>query len=110
MRVGAAMRDASYFLMMAMSVEDRRLHERELLRHYLDVRHTLGAEPIAPDDAWLAYRLHAAYTVPACCQIVVFPENVTERRRVFAEAFLGRAEAAVADLDALGAVRAAGVV
>src|SRR4029079_14410038 len=35
MRVGAAMRDASYFLMMAMSVEDRRLHERELLRHYL---------------------------------------------------------------------------
>jgi aminoglycoside phosphotransferase (APT) family kinase protein len=110
LRVGAPMRDASYLLMMAMSIEDRRRHERDLLRHYLEARGALGGERIEFDDAWSAYRLHAAYTVPACCQIVVFPENVTERRRVFADAFLARAEAAVADLDALGAVRAAGVV
>jgi hypothetical protein len=106
MRVGAPMRDAGYFLTMAMSIEDRRTHERDLLRHYLDARRAAGAMPLEFDDAWAAYRLHAAYTVPACCQIVVFPENVTERRRVFAEAFLARAEAAVADLDALAAVRA----
>jgi len=40
---------------------------------------------------------------------VVFPENITEKRRVFSSAFLARAEAAIADLDALGAVRAAGI-
>jgi len=108
-RVGAAMRDVGYFLTMAMSIEDRRAHERDLLHHYLDVRRASGAAPIAFDDAWSAHRLHAAYTVPACCQIVVFPEGITERRRIFSEAFLARAEAAVADLEALDAVRAAGI-
>jgi aminoglycoside phosphotransferase (APT) family kinase protein len=109
MRVGAPMRDAGYFLTMAMSVPDRRAYERDLLNHYLAARGASGATPISFDDAWFAYRLHAAYTVAACCQIVVFPEGVTERRRVFAEAFLARAEAAVADLGALDAVRSAGV-
>ena len=104
-KVGAPIRDAGYFLMMAMSIEDRRAHERDLLRHYLEARHALGAVEISFDEAWLAYRLHAAYTVPACCQIVTFPEDATEARRVFAEAFLARTEAALDDLDALSAVR-----
>jgi hypothetical protein len=107
--VGAPMRDAGYFLTMAMSIEDRRVHERDLLHHYLDARAAAGATPITFDDAWTAHRLHAAYTVPACCQIVAFPEGISERRRIFSEAFLARAEAALEDLEALAAVRAAGV-
>ncbi len=44
------------------------------------------------------------YTVPACCQIVTFPVDAIESRRVFAAAFLSRAEAALADLEARKAV------
>jgi Ser/Thr protein kinase RdoA (MazF antagonist) len=103
--VGSPMRDVGYFLTMAMDVEERRRHERDLLRHYLDARHAMGGSRIGLDEAWMSHRLHAAYTVPACCQIVVFPDAISERRRVFSEAFLARAEAALADLDARGALR-----
>jgi len=107
--VSSPMRDVSYFITMAMDIDDRRAHEEQLLRHYLDVHNSIAATPISFDDAWRMHREQAAYTVPACCQIVVFPENITEKRRVFSSAFLARAEAAIADLDALGAVRAAGI-
>lgn len=100
-------RDVSYFLTMAMDVEDRRTHERDLLRHYLDAR--TGGAPLTFDEAWRAHRIQAAYTVPASCQVVTFPADMTEARRIFAEAFLARAQAAVDDLDALAAVRDAGV-
>lgn len=99
------LRDASYFLAMALSVEDRRRCERELLRHYLDARARLGGIPISWDEAWLAHRVHAAYTVPACCQIVTFPEGQSEKRRIFAEAFLARSEAAIEDLESRAALR-----
>ena len=93
------MRDVSYFLNMAMSIDDRRHHDRDLLRTYLDRRAAAGGSEITFDDAWHAHRVHAAYTVPASCQVVTFPENATPRRRVFADAFLARAEAALADLE-----------
>ena len=73
------MRDISYFMTMAMSI----------------------------DDAWRAHRIHAAYNVPASCQVVKFPEGISERRRLFADAFLARAEASLDDLEALDAVREA---
>ena len=97
--VSTPMRDVSYFLNMAMSIDDRRLHDRDLLRHYLGRRAAAGGSEITFDDAWHAHRIHAAYTVPASCQVVTFPDNATPRRRVFADAFLARAEAALADLE-----------
>jgi aminoglycoside phosphotransferase (APT) family kinase protein len=106
--VGSPMRDVSYFLTMAMDPPERRAHERDLLAHYLATRAARGARPIGVDEAWTAHRRHAAYTVTACCQIVTFPEGISEGRRVFSEAFLARAEAAIADLDALAALRGAG--
>jgi aminoglycoside phosphotransferase (APT) family kinase protein len=105
--VGSAMRDVSYFLTMAMDPAERRTHERDLLRGYLDARVAAGASEWGFADAWEAHRRHAAYTVVASCQIVTFPAGISERRRVFSEAFLARAEAAVADLDALDALRTA---
>jgi phosphotransferase family enzyme len=104
--VTTPLRDASYFVNMAMQVEDRRAHEQDLLRHYLDARRVLGGAPIGWDEAWQAHRLHALYCVVAACSIVTFPADATERRLVFANAFLARVEAAISDLDALGAWRA----
>ena len=103
--VSSPMRDVGYFLTMSLDVEDRRASEVELIRHYLDARRGFGGVDLSFDDAWLAHRVHAAYTVPACCQVVTFPEEISERRRIFADAFLARAEAAIADLDARGALR-----
>ena len=103
--VSTPMRDVSYFLNMAMGIEDRRTHERDLLRHYLDRRSAAGGSAITFDDAWHAHRIHGAYTVPASCQVVTFPDNATPRRRVFANAFLARAEAALADLEVRSALR-----
>jgi hypothetical protein len=102
--VTTPIRDAGYFINMAMQVEDRRANEVDLLRHYLAARSAKGGATIAFDDAWLAHRLHALYCVPAACQIVTFPENATPARRVFAAAFLARVEAALDDLDPLAAL------
>ncbi|MCH2170614.1 ecdysteroid 22-kinase family protein [Myxococcota bacterium] len=103
--VSTPLRDMSYFINMALSVAARRTHERDLIRHYLDVRAGLGGGEIGFDEAWKAHRLHAAYLVPASCQIVVFPEDATERRKIFAAAFLERASAGVEDLEARAALR-----
>jgi aminoglycoside phosphotransferase (APT) family kinase protein len=105
--VSSPMRDVSYFLCMALDIADRRAREHELIRHYLDARSGFGGDGVADlsfDAAWLAHRVHAAYTVPACCQVVTFPDDVSDRRRTFADAFLARAEAAIGDLDARGAL------
>jgi hypothetical protein len=107
--VGVTMREVGYFLTMAMDPPDRRAHERELIRLYLAARRANGGRDITFDDAWAQHRRHAAYTVPASCQIVVFPEGISERRRIFSEAFLARAEAAIADLEALEALHEAGL-
>jgi len=105
--VNTPMRDLSYLMTMAMSIEDRRAHERDLLHFYLDLRRATGVTEITFDDAWRAHRIHAAYNVPASCQVVTFPAGMPERRRVFADAFLDRAQASLDDLDARGALREA---
>ena len=65
----------------------------------------VAAIAITFDEAWLAHRILAAYLVPACCQVVTFPTDMSEQRRVFSEAFFTRAEAALADLESRAALR-----
>jgi aminoglycoside phosphotransferase (APT) family kinase protein len=107
--VNTPMRDISYFMTMAMAVEDRRANERDLLRFYLDLRKAAGLTDITFDDAWRAHRIHAAYNVPASCQVVTFPEGMSDRRRTFADAFLARAQASLEDLEARAALLDAGL-
>ncbi len=104
--VYTAMRDVSFFLTMGMDSSDRRQQERALVRHYVDVRRALGGVELSFDDAWMAHRLHAAYTVIASFLTLVPPYN-TESRRVFTQAFRARATAALDDLDSVEALRAA---
>lgn len=103
--VNTPMREVSYFMNMAMNIEDRRRSQVDLLHHYLAARRAFGGSDISFDDAWQAHRVHAGYCVPASCQVVTFPAGMSQRRRVFSDAFLARAEAAIADLDAVGAIR-----
>ncbi len=105
--VSTPLRDVSYLLQMALSVEDRRVVERSLLDHYLDARRALGGSDIDPDEAFRTYRVQAAYLAPASCQVVTLPEDATPARRRFAAAFQRRAEAAIEDLEACRAVREA---
>jgi len=102
--VNTPLRDASYFLCMSLSVEDRRKHERDLLKHYLELRRSHGGSEIGFDEAWKTHRLQSAYLVPASCQVVTFPEAASERRKIFAAAFLERAAAAVSDLEVRAAL------
>jgi len=104
MNISTPMRDVSYFINLGLSIDDRRNHERDLLGHYLEIWNSQSGARITFDQAWLAHRIQAAYLVTACCQIVTFPPDATERRRVLAGAFLARAEAAIADLDTHTAV------
>lgn len=106
--VNTPIRDVSYFLTMSLTVADRRRLERDLLAHWLSIWNAGGGEPISWDDAWLAHRVHAGYTALASCQVVTFPPDATPQRQVFADAFLERAQAAIADLDARGAIRTFG--
>jgi len=103
-KIGTPIRDLGFFLTMGMESDDRRRDERELVRHYLDVRHALGGSPIAFEDAWFAYRVHAAYTVIASFLTMVPPYD-TESRRMFTTNFRARSMAALDDLDAVGALR-----
>ncbi len=103
--VSTPLRDVSYFINMCLSVEDRRQHERDLIRHYLEVRRALGGSTIPFEEAWKTHRIQAAYLAPASCQIVTFPEDATDRRKRFAAAFLERASAAIEDLESRAALR-----
>jgi hypothetical protein len=103
--VNTPMRDVSYFLTMALGTEDRRVHERDLLSHYLGVRRASGAPLMSFDEAWLAHRVHGAYTVAASCGAAAMRDDVTPKRRVFAMGFLALAVAAVEDLDSRAALR-----
>lgn len=49
-------RDVAYAIATALTVEDRRAWERDLLLYYLDRLHAAGGPRITFDEAWLHYR------------------------------------------------------
>ncbi|WP_163548062.1 phosphotransferase [Candidatus Frankia nodulisporulans] len=86
--------DVGYHIASTLTVEDRRTHERDLLRHYLEHLRAGGVEPPGQDDAWRSLRggiLHGFY-LWGITQIVV-PKVRSE--------LLRRLGTAAADHDAL---------
>ena len=104
-QLGTPMRDVGYFITMALSPENRRAHERELIQRYLDARIEVGGAPFDFDEAWLLHRVHAAYAAPAACPLVLFPEDEPIENRPLSRSFLERAQSVIEDLDARGALR-----
>jgi hypothetical protein len=97
--------DVAYLLATALTIEDRRSHERELLELYRERLAAAGGPELTREAAWLAYRqgLHYPYFAwiytlgRARLQPRFQPDDV-------ALALIERIAAAIADLDALGAV------
>jgi hypothetical protein len=95
-----------YFLSLAMTAEERRASEGDLLEHYIGVRRSLGGAPLDLEEAWRAHRIHAGYLVLASFLSLVPPYNAPEQR-AFSEAFRARATEAIEDLGAAESLRAA---
>ncbi|QIL73996.1 phosphotransferase (plasmid) [Diaphorobacter sp. HDW4B] len=94
-----AMDDVSYFLAGALTPEDRRAHERQLLGHYVDALGSHLGSKVDFDAMWLDYRRHLMHgfiwsVVPADMQQ---PEN--------SAAMIERYVAAIEDLDTLVALK-----
>jgi len=106
---GPPLRDIGYLMTMAMDVDERRAHQRDLLGVYLGALAAEGGPELGFDEAWMMHRLHAAYTVPASCQVVTFPEGMSDARRVFSDAFLARCQACLDDLEVIDALAAHGL-
>lgn len=93
--------DVAYFMVTALTIEDRRHSERDLLRHYLAMltQYRSSASMVVPefDTAWLDYRRHALYAFGwTLCLPQWQPEEACQ-------ACSERACAAIDDLDSLGA-------
>lgn len=65
-RKGRPIRDFTYFILGALTIEERRANDRELLRHYRDCLAATGAQNV-PDDAtlWEYYRRWPPYAMQA---------------------------------------------
>ncbi len=98
-------RDFAYAVSTALSVEDRRAMERDLLGFYLDRMAANGAPRLAFDEAWTAYRAQllsalAWWTMtltPSAAMPDMQPLGTTN-------VFLSRIAIAIDDLDSIGAV------
>ena len=55
--------DVTYFVVGALSVEDRRAGERDLLRHYLEALAAAGGPALGFDEAWREYGRHHLHGV-----------------------------------------------
>ena len=53
--------DVAYHLAAALTLEDRRVHERDLLTHYLDRLTAFGGPKIGSDEGWKCYRSAMLY-------------------------------------------------
>jgi aminoglycoside phosphotransferase (APT) family kinase protein len=88
--------DVTYLLITALTIEDRRQNERELLSYYLSRMQEHGIA-IGWDAAWRDYRRHTFY---ACSWSMCLPEWQAEETCCLVTE---RAIAAAIDLDSLNA-------
>jgi aminoglycoside phosphotransferase (APT) family kinase protein len=59
--LGSAMHDVAYFLSGALSVENRRKYERDLVEGYLEALEKAGGPKLGVDEVWKDYRMHTLH-------------------------------------------------
>lgn len=92
--------DVAYFLGLALSIEDRRRHERHLLDYYLEQLRGYGVRDYGYDDLYRDYRL----TLLSGVSTAVFASASTKRTERGDAMFLAMARGGCAqaiDCDAL---------
>jgi hypothetical protein len=99
--------DVAYAIASALTVEDRRAWEQELLRFYLDRLHAAGSPTLPFDEAWLSYRQNMIY--PYFCWLMtiagpIMPllPNMQPDRVAFD--IIERSANAICDLETLKAI------
>jgi Phosphotransferase enzyme family len=99
--------DFAYAIVSALTVEDRRLWERDLLHFYLDRLHAAGGPKLPFDNAWLSYLQNTIY--PYFCWLMTITGNHLPlmpkmQKESISLDIIGRTANAIADLDALKAL------
>jgi hypothetical protein len=97
--------DVAYIMTTALTVENRRRSERELLDFYLERLAAAGGERPSSDEAWLAYRQQLFYPLFAWLLTIgraaFQPKMQTDETSL---ALIERTATAIDDLDAFAAV------
>lgn len=101
-RQGQGMRDVSYFMVASLPTEIRRVHEKDLIRLYLDCLSEMGILDLDFKQAWEQYRLHTFYTWIA--QIVTAAAGTLQLEPIV-RAGLARTATALIDLNSLDALK-----
>lgn len=87
--------DVAEFMVTALSIEDRRRHESNLLAHYLGCLADYGVTPPAPEQAWHAYVRHLVWGFMwVLCPTLLQSEEACTRNSE-------RAGAAIRDLNVI---------
>jgi Ecdysteroid kinase-like family len=93
------MLDASYFLGSGLTVQDRRAHERELVRDYHDALIGHGIEGFAWEQCWHEYRRMTFHGVVMAIAASMLVERTARGDRMFTTLFARHAQHAI-DVDA----------
>jgi Ecdysteroid kinase-like family len=104
---GSPMLDASYFLASGLDVEDRRAHERELVRVYYDALIDRGIEQLSWEQCWREYRRMSFHGVIMAVAASMLVERTPRGDDMFTALLARHAQQAI-DLDAAELLPAAG--
>jgi thiamine kinase-like enzyme len=94
---GPTIHDIGYFMMFGLEIEDRRKHERDILKTYLESLRGSGDEAIEWNTAWEGYQLVVATGYTSAVYTASFGSRL--QREEIVTPSLQRAVAAVRDLE-----------
>ena len=95
--------DVGYFLQGAITIADRRAHERALLAEYRDALGLQDAELPSPEEIWLRYRASVAHGL-ALWLVTASADGGMWQRAEVAVALAQRYAAAFGDLESAAAI------
>ena len=97
---GPVMRDASYFLGTSLTVENRRAHEKDLLREYHQGLQAGGVTDFSWDDCWEGYRRQSFFGLLMFIGPAMLVKQTERGDRMFLTN-VSRAAQHILDVDAL---------
>ncbi len=104
---GPVMTDVSYFLGASLPVEERRLHEQNLVRRYFDALNDHGVRGFSWEECWSGYRCQSFLGILMTVAPAMLVER-TDRGDAMFMACMARYAQQVLDLDALELLPAPG--